>query len=106
MKKPCINVAYYPLNTNKPQKEITIEAAMMAHKKQYKNEHTNRKPKSGYNLEPIYLQTPERIEIYLFLFKIALQIVVFIERTARKNILSILEVPIECFTYEYLFDTS
>ena len=39
-----------------------------------------------YSLEPVYLHTPERIEAFLLLFKIALQIVVLIERTARKNI--------------------
>ena len=77
---------YYPLITNRPKECLTIEAAMMAHKNQYKSEHTNRRAKSGYNLEPIYLQTPERIEALLFLFKIALQIIVLIERSARKNI--------------------
>lgn len=58
----------------------------MAHKNQYKVEHTYRRSKSGYHLEPIYLHTPERIEAYLFLFKIALQVVVLIERSARRNI--------------------
>ncbi|MBW2195343.1 MAG: IS1634 family transposase [Deltaproteobacteria bacterium] len=155
---------YYPLITNKPKEDLSIEEAMMAHKNQYKSEHTNRRAKSGYSLEPIYLQTPERIEALLLLFKIALQVIVLIERTARKNIaerdigldefmpnrkdvrnpkteyllrefeyivkgekvfpngqtygfvselnnlqqdiLSILEVPQERYTYEYLFDTS
>nr|BAJ06876.1 transposase, IS4 family [uncultured bacterium] len=155
---------YYPLITNKPQKDLSIEEAMMAHKNQYKSEHTNRRAKSSYSLEPIYLQTPERIEALLLLFKVALQVIVLIERTARKNvternrgldefmpnrkdvrnpkteyllrefeyivkgemvlldgqsygfvsklndlqrdILSILEVPQECYTYEHLFDTS
>lgn len=155
---------YYPLMTNKPKEDLSIEEAMMAHKNQYKSEHTNRRAKSGYSLEPIYLQTPERIEALLLLFKVALQVIVLIERTARKNIaerdrgldgfmpnrkdvrnpkteyllrefeyivkgemvlhdeqsygfvselnnlqkdiLSILEVPEECYTYEYLFDTS
>jgi transposase len=154
---------YYPLITNKTRESLSIEAAMMAHKNQYKSEHTNRRAKSGYKLEPIYLHTPERIEAFLFLFKIALQLIVLIERSARKNItkrdkgldnfmpnrkdvrnprteymlaefqyivrgemilpdkntygfvselndlqkdiLSLLEVPLECFTYEYLFDT-
>ena len=59
---------------------------MMAHKNQYKSEHTNRRAKSGYRIEPIYLHTPERIEAFLLLFKIALQIIVLIERNARKNI--------------------
>lgn len=59
---------------------------MMAHKNQYKVEHTYRRSKSGYELEPIYLHTPDRIESYLFLFKIALQIIVLIERAARQNI--------------------
>ena len=155
---------YYPLITNKPQEQLSIEEAMMAHKNQYKSEHTNRRAKSGYRLEPIYLHTPKRIEALLLLFKIALQVIVLIERTARKNIdqrdkgldnfmpnrkdvrnpkseylltefqyivkgemrlpdgntygfvselnklqqeiLSVLEVPFECFTYGYLFDTS
>jgi len=110
------------------------------------------------------LQTPERIEAMLFLFKIALQMIVLIERTARaniedrdrgldnfmpnkkdvrnpsteyllaefqyivsgkipitgnetagfvselnplqKNILNILEVPPEYYSYEHLFNTS
>jgi transposase len=77
---------YYPLITNQSASRLSIEEAMMAHKNQYKVEHTYRRSKSGYHLEPIYLHTPERIETYLFLFKIALQIVVLIERTARKNI--------------------
>jgi transposase len=77
---------YYPLVTNKPASQLSVSDAMMAHKNQYKVEHTYRRSKSGYHLEPIYLHTPERIESYLFLFKIALQIVVLIERAARKNI--------------------
>ncbi len=152
---------YYPLITNKSKEALSIPEAMMAHKNQYKSEHTNRRAKSGYNLEPIYLHTPQRIESLLLLFKIALQVIVLIERTGRKNInqrdkglddfmpnrkdvrnprteyllrefeyivkgqmvlpdgqsygfvsqlnylqqdiLSILEVPFECYTYEYLF---
>jgi transposase len=62
------------------------EEAMQSHKDQYKNEHTNRRAKSSLNLEPIYLQTPKRIEAMLFLFKIALQIAVLIERSAREQI--------------------
>lgn len=77
---------YYPLVTNKPPSRLSVEEAMVAHKNQYKVEHTYRRSKSGYQLEPIYLHTPERIEAYLFLFKIALQVVVLIERTTRKNI--------------------
>jgi transposase len=77
---------YYPLITNQGKDQLSIKDAMMAHKNQYKVEHTNRRSKSGYKLEPIYLHTPERIEAYLFLFKIALQMVVLIERTARQNI--------------------
>jgi transposase len=154
---------YYPLMTNMPEESLSIASAMMAHKNQYKCEHINRRAKSGYNIEPIYLHTPERIEALLFLFKMALQIIVLIERTARKNIsqrdkgldkfmpnrkdvrnprtenllasfqyivsgetvlpdgnrygfvseltplqediLTILEVPFVCFSYEYLFDT-
>jgi len=155
---------YYPLVTNKAADDFTIPEAMMAHKNQYKVEHTYRRSKTGFNLEPIYLHTPERIEAYLFLFKIALQIIVLMERTARNNIcsrnkglddfmpnkkdyrtpkaeyllqkfefvvtgrmpladgkiygfvseltdlqqdiLDILEVPAECFSFRYLFDTS
>ena len=77
---------YYPLMTNKPKEDLSIEEAMMAHKNQYKSEHTNRRAKSGYSLEPIYLHTPERIEALLLLFKVALQVIVLIERTARRNI--------------------
>lgn len=155
---------YYPLVTNQPASKLSIADAMMAHKNQYKVEHTYRRSKSGYHLEPIYLHTPERIEAYLFLFKIALQIIVLIERTARQNIearnkglddfmpnkkdyrkpkaeyllkkfehivsgtmrlpdgndygfvseltplqadiLKILEVPIHCYSYAYVFDSS
>jgi transposase len=155
---------YYPLITNKSGRDLPIEAAMKAHKDQYKVEHTNRRAKGSYSLEPIYLHTPQRIEAYLFLFKTALQIVSLIERNARnsiaerdrgldnfmpnkkdyrtpraeyllqkfeyvvrgemllpdgetygfvseltelqKDILQILEVPEQCYTYEYLFDTS
>ena len=75
----------YPLITNKPEEDFSIEDAMTAHKNQYKVEHTNRRAKSGYDLEPIYLHTPKRIESYLFLFKMAFRIVVLIERTARRN---------------------
>ena len=154
---------YYPLITNKPEESLSIEAAMMAYKKQYKSEHTNRRAKSSYNIEPIYLHTPKRIEAFLFLFKIALQVIVLIQRNARKNIgerdkgldnfmpnrkdvrnprtenlltefqyvvsgeipmpdgshygfvseltdvqkdiLSVVEVPFECFSYSYIFDT-
>lgn len=77
---------YYPLITNKPQNDLSIRDAMMAHKNQYKSEHINRRAKSSYKLEPIYIHTPERIEALLLLFKIALQVIVLIERTARKNI--------------------
>jgi len=162
--KALYRIGYYPLVTNKPACDFSIEDAMLAHKNQYKVEHLYRRSKSGYKLEPIYLQTPDRIEAYLFLFKIALQILVLMERTARakiaerdkgldnfmpnkkdvrnpsteymlaifefvvcgtitlldgsqqhfvsrltdtqKNILSVLDVPEECYTYQYLFDTS
>jgi transposase len=77
---------YYPLLTNQSPDKLSIEAAMLAHKKQYKCEHTFRRSKGPYNLEPVYLHTPERIEAFLLLFKIALQMVVLIERTARENI--------------------
>jgi transposase len=155
---------YYPLVTNQGPEKLSIEGAMLAHKKQYKCEHSFRRAKGPYSIEPIYLHTPERIEAFLLLFKIALQMVVLIERTARENIrqrdrgldgfmpnrkdvrnprseyllkqfedivkgqmplpdgntygfvseltplqqdiLSILEVPEECYDYQYLFDTS
>jgi hypothetical protein len=45
-----------------------------------------RRAKSRYNLEPVYLQTLEQIESFLFFFKTALQMIVLIERVARKNI--------------------
>lgn len=77
---------YYPLLTNQSPERLSIEAAMLEHKAQYKNEHIFRRAKSNYDLEPIYLHYPRRIEAYLLLFKIALQIVVLIERSARKNI--------------------
>ena len=77
---------YYPLITNKPKEELTVDAAMLAYKNQYKIEHTNRRAKSGYKLEPVYLHTPERIEAFLLLFKIALQLIALMERTARNNI--------------------
>jgi transposase len=77
---------YYPLVTNQSPDQLSIEDAMLAHKKQYKSEHTFRRAKGPYSIEPVYLHTPERIEAFLLLFKIALQMVVLIERTARKNI--------------------
>ena len=77
---------YYPLLTNQSPEQLSIEDAMRSHKKQYKCEHTFRRAKGPLNIEPVYLQTPERIEAFLLLFKIALQMVVLIERTARKNI--------------------
>ena len=77
---------YYPLITNMPKETFTIEDAMINHKNQYKSEHINRRAKGEHSLEPIYLHKPERIEAYLFLFKIALQLLVLMERTARKNI--------------------
>lgn len=161
--KALYRIGYYPLVTNKPPCDFSIKDAMLAHKNQYKVEHLYKRSKSGYKLEPIYLQTPDRIEAYLFLFKIALQILVLMERTARtniaerdrgldnfmpnkkdvrnpsteymlamfefvvcgiitldegrqyfvskltdtqKDILSVLDVPEKCYTYQYLFDTS
>ncbi len=77
---------YYPLITNKPEDALSIESAMTAHKNQYKCEHQNRRAKSGFKIEPIYLHTPDRIEAFLFLFKIALQLLVLIERDCRKGI--------------------
>lgn len=84
--KALYHIGYYPLITNKPAQNLSLHEAMMAHKNQYKCEHTNRRAKSGLNLEPVYLHTPERIEAVLFLFKIALQLLVLMERTARRNI--------------------
>ncbi len=84
--KALSQCGYYPLLTNKASDQLSIEEAMLAHKSQYKCEHTFRRAKGPYNIEPIYLHTPERIEAFLFLFKIALQMVVLIERTARNNI--------------------
>jgi transposase len=158
------HLGYYPLITNKSSEDLSLHEAMMAHKNQYNCEHTNRRAKSGLNLEPVYLHTPERIEAVLFLFKIALQLLVLMERTARrkieqrhrgldqlmpnrkdvrnpktesllaafkyvvhgrvlmhdgsvhgfisqltasqKDILTILEVPSDYFTYKFLFDSS
>ncbi len=77
---------YYPLLTNQNKENLSIEQAILEHKGQYKNEHAFRRAKGSYDLEPIYLHYPERIEAYLFLFKIALQIVTLMERTARRNI--------------------
>ena len=77
---------YYPLLTNQRPEQLSIEDAMLAHKKQYKSEHTFRRAKGPLSIEPVYLHTPERIEAFLLLFKIALQMVVLIERAARKNI--------------------
>jgi len=47
---------YYPLITNEAEESLSIYEAMTAYKKQYKVEHTNRRAKSSYNIEPIYLQ--------------------------------------------------
>ena len=77
---------YYPLLTNKTKDQLSIQDAMLAHKKQYKSEHTFRRAKGPYSIEPVYLHTPKRIEAFLLLFKIALQMVVLFERTARNNI--------------------
>lgn len=162
--KALSRCGYYPLVTNQRPEKLSIEAAMKAHKNQYKCEHTFRRAKGPYSIEPIYLHTPERIEAFLLLFKIALQMVVLIERSARKNIhqrdrglddfmpnrkdvrnprseyllkefedvvrgqmqmpdgnsygfvseltrlqrdiLAILEVPVDYYDYHYLFDTS
>jgi len=81
-----LRCGYYPLITNKPRADLSLADAMRTHKDQYKPEHTHRRSKSSYRLEPIYLHTPERIEAFLFLFKLALQLLVLLERTARKNI--------------------
>ncbi len=77
---------YYPLITNMSEDALSVESAMTAHKDQYKCEHQNRRAKSGFGIEPIYIHTPERIEAFLLLFKIALQLLVLIERACRKGI--------------------
>ncbi len=77
---------YYPLITNMAKDDLTVESAMSAHKNQYKCEHLNRRPESGFNIEPIWLHTPERIKAFLLLFKMALQPLVLIERACRKSI--------------------
>ncbi len=77
---------YYALLTNKEPQHLSIKDAIPAHKKQYTSEHIYRRAKGPLSIEPIYVHTPERIEAFLLLFKIALQMVVLIERTARKNI--------------------
>lgn len=59
---------------------------MLAYKNQIQVRAHFRRAKGPCSIEPIYLHTPERIEAFLFLFKIALQMIVLIERTARKNI--------------------
>ncbi|MCP4398819.1 MAG: IS1634 family transposase [bacterium] len=79
---------YYALMTNVSQEELSLADAMREQKEQYKSEHTNRRAKSHYCLEPICLQMPKRIEAFLFLFKIVLQLLVLIERTVRQNIAS------------------
>ena len=84
--KALSQCGYYPLLKNKPSDMLSIKEAMLAHKNQYKSEHTFRRAKGPYSIEPIYLHTPERIESFLFLFKIALQMLVLFERTARTNI--------------------
>ncbi len=81
-----LRCGYYPLITNKPPADLSLADAMLAHKEQYKPERTHRRSKSSYCLEPIYLHTPERIEAFLFVFKLVLQVLVLIERTARTNI--------------------
>ena len=81
-----LQCGYYPLITNKPWATLSLADAMLVHKDQYKPEHTYRRSKSGYRLEPIYLHISERIEAFLFLFKLVLQLLVLIERTARLNI--------------------
>jgi len=86
LQQALLRCGYYPLLTNQSPEQLSIEGAMLAHKKQYKSEHTFRRAKGPLNIEPVYLHTPERIEALLLLFKIALQMVVLIERTARKNI--------------------
>jgi transposase len=84
--KALSHCGYFPLLTNQSRDQLTIETAMLRYKEQYKCEHIFRRSKGPYSIEPIYLHTPDRIEAFLFLFKIALQIIVLIERSARTNI--------------------
>lgn len=79
---------YFALMTNVSQEELSLAEAMLEQKEQYKSEHTNRRAKSHYCLEPICLQKPTRIEAFLFLFKIVLQLLVLMERTVKQNIAS------------------
>ena len=39
---------YYPLLTDQQPEQLSIEEAMLAHKKQYKSEHTYRRAKGPY----------------------------------------------------------
>jgi len=77
---------WYPLVTNMSEEALSVESAMIAHKDQYKSEHLHRRAKSGFRIEPVYLHTPGRIEAFLLLFKIALQLLVLVERVCRKGI--------------------
>ncbi len=78
----------YALMTNVSEEELSLADAMREQKEPYTSEQTNRRAKSHYCLEPICLQKPKRLEAFLFLFKIVLQLLVLIERTARQNIAS------------------
>jgi transposase len=88
IEKARYRFGYYALMTNVPQEQLSLADAMQEQKEQYHSEHTNRRAKSHYCLEPICLQKPTRIEAFLFLFKIVLQLLVLIERTVRQNITS------------------
>jgi transposase len=81
-----LRCGWYPLVTNMSEDALPVESAMIAHKDRYKSEHQHRRAKSGFGIEPIYIHTPKRIEAFLFLFKIALQLLVLVERTSRKGI--------------------
>ncbi len=83
---------YYALMTNVPQEELSLADAMREQKEPYTSEQTNRRAKSAYALELICLQTPTRIEAFLFLFKIVRQLLVLIERTARTRIKRVITV--------------
>jgi len=84
----CYHFGYYALMTNVSSEELSLADAMVEQKHQYTSEHTNRRAKSHYSLEPICLQKPKRIEALLFLFNIVLQVLVLIERTVRQNIIA------------------
>ena len=51
-KKAISQCGYYPLLTNKPANQLSIEEAMLVYKNQYKCEHTFRRAKGPYSIDP------------------------------------------------------